>query len=307
MLPKNTLKKMSFFLITACLGLFTYDHVFDIRLSNLQEKLPYNSEWKLKDLGAEKNLEVTKILNQPFFYTSEGGQSYVFSSKDNQYVLKLFKYKRFRPAWFVKVLPNIEIFKHFKAQHTSKRAAKLQRVLMGHQVAYEYIQEESGLVFVQLNSSSTPNKIQLIDKIGLIHPIDLSETAFVLQKKGEMLRHNFAYLLKDGQVQTVKERISQVFAMYLSEYQKGIHDEDHGVMQNFGFIGTRPFHLDLGKFAVDESYKKPEIYQPDLIKVANRIRTWMYKYYAIHAQEVEKHMEDELSKIFQKPIKLVVS
>jgi len=307
MLLKNKFFQSALLILVVVLGFLTYDHIFDIRLSNLKENLPHNPDWQLKELSENEKKHVSTVLNQTFTYQSEGGQSYVFSSADNQYVLKLFKYKRFRPAWFVNLLPNIEVFKEFKTQHISKRAAKLDRVFMGHKVAYDHIQQESALLFVQLNPSHISKKVKLIDKVGFSHEIDLGTTAYVLQKKGEMLRRHFAHLLKKNQVVVVKERISQVFTMYLSEYRMGIHDEDHGVMQNFGFIGKKPFHLDLGKFSVDENFRSPKVYQPDLVRVANRINNWMEKYYSAQAEEVRLHMEKELSQILQKPFTFAAS
>ncbi len=301
MLFKNKIISLLFLVLLGVLGLYVYEHYFDIRLNNIREDLPYHAEWQVKSLTEEKQNEVALILNQPFTYQSEGGQSYVFSSADNQYVLKLFKYKRFRPAWFVTLMPDSAAFQDFKENHVNKRAAKLDRVFMGHKVAYDFIQNESGLIFVQLNPSHLSKKITLTDKVGLSHQIDLGEAAFVVQKKGEMLRHYFAKLLNKAQTQVVKERISQIFATYVSEYERGIYDADHGVMQNFGFIGDQPFHLDLGKFKIDNHYKQPEVYQADLSKVAERMRLWMKKYYPAYYDEMRQHIESELSQIFHKP------
>lgn len=290
-----------FSILIVFLLIFCYENLFDIRLSNLQERLPYNSAWEIKPLDKEEKSLVATIFTQPFTYHSEGGQSYVFTSADDQYVLKLFKYKRFRPAWFMNLLPNVGFFKEMKESHRIKRAAKLERVFRGHQVAYDFIREESALVAVQLNASHQPQIIKLIDKIGFSHSIDLGQTAYVLQKKGEMLRRCFARCLNQNQVEEVKKRISQIFAFYLAEYQKGIHDEDHGIMQNFGFIDRQPFHLDLGKFSADESYRSLEVYRPELIRVAFRINLWMNKYYPSYASEIKLHMEKELSHFFNEP------
>lgn len=297
---KKTLKYSLLFSILFILGFLTYDRLFDIRLSNLIEPLPYRSEWELPPLSVFDSEKVAQILNQSFKYYGEGGQSYVFASRDQQYVLKLFKYKRFRPAWFVSLLPPISLFDEFRTRHITSRARKLTTVFQGHKVAYENIPEESGLVYVQLNPSHTPQMIKITDKLGFTKELDLGEVAFVIQKKGEMLRLNFSKLLKDGQVETVKERIRQIFAVYLSEYRKGIYDDDHGVMQNFGFRGKMPFHLDVGKFKIDESYQQPEVYNEDLIKVANRMQLWFKKYFPNYHPELLKDIEEQLSQILGK-------
>jgi len=299
---KNKFIEFALLFAISLLGFLAYDHFFDIRPSNLMENLPYNAEWDLKNLSENEQQEVNHILNQPFSYQSEGGQSYVFSSRDNKYVVKLFKYKRFRPAWYMKLIPDSSLFIEAKEQHISKRAAKLTTVFMGHKVAYENIQTETGLVFVQLNPSHIPKQMTLTDKVGLSHQLDLGEAAYVLQKKGEMLRRHFSKLIAKGEIDRLKEDIGKVFAVYVSEYHKGIFDGDHGVMQNFGFIDDeQPFHLDVGKFKIEQSYTYPEVYKKDLAKVAERIRIWMRKYYPKHSEEVKTYMEDQLSLIFKTP------
>lgn len=283
-------------------SVFFYDRFLDIHSSNLIEKLPYYSEWELKKPTNDQNAEIHRILTQDFSYQGEGGQSYVFTSKDQKYVLKLFKYKRFRPAWYIPAVPSVYPFKESKEKHIAKRATKLQTVFMGHKVAYENIQKESGLIFVQLNPTFIPQPITFTDKLGFTHQLDLGKTAFVLQKKGEMLSQNFAKLLNEGKIDQVKERIDKLLQTYVSEYVKGIYDEDHGVMQNFGFIDDQPFHLDLGKFKIDNAYQNPLVYREDLIKVSNKICIWVQNNYPQYENEITNYIEEQLSKIFTIPL-----
>ncbi len=278
-----------------------YDRfVNDIRTSNITQELPYHTEWEVTPLSEHEQKILDNILNQKFTYIGEGGQSYIFASADQKYVLKLFKYKRFRPAWYLHVLPEISLFSDFRHNHIKSRAKKLTTVFNGHQVAYEKNKEGSALIFVQLNAPHIPKAATLIDKLGFEVQVNLGETAYVLQEKGEMLRLVFPRLLKNGQIDLVKERIGQILEMYLSEYNKGIYDDDHGVMQNFGFIEGKPFHLDVGKFKINDDFKNPEIYQEDLLKVAERMRLWFRKYYPQYYEEIVTDIEDKLSHILGK-------
>src|ERR1700722_15254629 len=68
--------------------------------SNIKYDLPYNPKWELSDLDCDGQKELNTILSQDYYYLGKGCQSYVFSSQDDQYVIKFFKYQRFRPqAW----------------------------------------------------------------------------------------------------------------------------------------------------------------------------------------------------------------
>lgn len=296
------LKKRSYPLLFGLLLILAialiYDRfINDIRTSNITQELPYHAEWEVPALSENEQKNLDKILNQKFTYIGEGGQSYIFASADHQYVLKLFKYKRFRPAWYINFLPDISLFSDFRNNHIASRAKKLTTVFNGHQVAYKKNKQGSGLFFVQLNVPHIPKEVTLIDKVGFEVKVDLGETAYVLQDKGEMLRLVFPRLINNGQIDLVKERIGQIFEMYLSEYSKGIYDDDHGVMQNFGFIGEKPFHLDVGKFKKDDNFKKPEVYQEDLLKVAERMRLWFRKYYPEHYEDIVTDIENKLSHI----------
>lgn len=273
-----------------------YDrYINDIRLSNIIEIIPYQADWEVPPPSENDQMQLNSILQQKFTYLGEGGQSYIFASNDQKYVIKLFKYKRFRPAWFINFLPGISYFSTFKENHIKSRAKKLMTVFNGHWVAYTLNKEGSGLIFVQLNASHQTKMITLIDKLGFEIQLDLGETAYVIQEKGEMLRLVFPRLIKNGQLNQVKTKIGQIFDMYLSEYRKGIYDDDHGVMQNFGFMDDKPFHLDVGKFKISEEHKKPEVYAEDLIKVAERMRLWFRKYYPEHYEEIVITLENKLS------------
>jgi hypothetical protein len=300
MLKKRPFQIVIGFLLIIAL-ILVYERYFnDIHTGNITQKLPYQAEWEVPPLTNNEQVLVDTILNQKFSYLGEGGQSYIFASEDQLYVLKLFKYKRFRPAWFVQLLPEQTFFSEFRERHITSRAKKLTTVFNGHQVAYDKNKEGSGLIFVQLNVSHIPKMVTLYDKLGLELQVDLGEAAYVLQKKGEMLRLVFPRLIESGQLALVKERIGQIFTMYLSEYSKGIYDDDHGVMQNFGFIGEQPFHLDVGKFKINEEFKNPEVYQEDLIKVAERMRLWFRKYYPEYYEEIVTDIENKLSVIIGK-------
>ena len=82
-------------------------------------------------------------------------------------------------------------------------------------------------------------------------------------------------LLKEGKVDEAEAAAASILAMYISEYQKGIYDHDHGVMQNTGFIGSQPFHLDVGKFNKDERMKDVAVYKKDLTHVIWKMDYWV--------------------------------
>jgi hypothetical protein len=266
----------------------------------ITSELPYHPEWEISTPDSATLAKINQILEQPFIYLDEGGQSYVFSSTDQKYVLKLFKFKRFRPSFLIKILPPIFPFKSYREQHIAKREKKLMTAFNGYKLAYDLHQHASGLIFIQLNPSNQSKWIILVDKGGRQRKLNLAKVSYVLQERGEMLSTDLSRILQQGNLSIAKQRIDQVFDLYLSEYHKGIYDLDHGVMHNIGCIRNRLFHLDVGKLVADEKMKEPEFYQKDLIKIAAKLQRWISWQYPQYAQELIKYMEEKLSHILCK-------
>jgi hypothetical protein len=275
----------------------------DINPENITSHIPSQSRWEISPPTEEDSVRIETIFSQPFLYLSEGGQSYVFVSGDQNYVLKFFKFKRFRPQPLVQLLPDIFPFKSYRDQHIAKREKKLTTAFNGYKLAYELHRQESGLIFIQLNPSPLSKWILLIDKENKQRKINLENVSYILQVKGEMLSVDLSRILNEGNLSLAKQRIDQVLTLYLSEYQKGIYDLDHGVMHNIGFLGNQVFHLDVGKFIADERMKQPEYYQTDLIKIASKLRSWIQQHYPQYSQELTIYLEDQVSHLLDKKFK----
>lgn len=276
----------------------------DFRIGNIQYEMPYHPEWEIPALSEKDQLSLDNILKQKFHYVGKGAQSYVFASDDQLYVIKFFKFKHLRPAWFVDILPDISPFSAYKQKVAARKHRKLYGVFSGYKLAYDVDKDNSGLIFIQLNPSKKHQEITLIDKIGLKRTVDLGEVVYIVQQKGVTLRTALGELLDKGDISTAKSRIGQIFDLYISEYSKGIYDHDHGVMQNAGFVGDRPIHLDVGKLNKDDRMRQPEIYRPDLLKVAAKMKVWLEANYPKQAPEIVKDIEFKLSNIFGYDVKV---
>lgn len=273
----------------------------DFRLANIQEDLSYRSEWEVDPLSAEQKQQIQKILSQPFYYIGKGAQSYAFSSEDNQYVLKFFKFKHLRPTPILSWLPSWSPTESYRLRQASRKERKLEGVFSGYHLAYHVHREESGLIFIHLNKTQgLYNHVTLIDKIGRKHVIDLDSVVFLIQRKGETLRTVFNRLLDNGDLEGAKKKISQIFALYLSEYQKGIFDHDHGVMHNAGYIGDQPIHLDVGKLKNNPNMRSHEVYSADIALVANRMAQWFKENRPNEYASIASYIDNQISEITKK-------
>ena len=81
--------------------------------------------------------------------------------------------------------------------------------------------------------------------------------------------------------------------MYISEYQKGIFDHDHGVLHNTGFIGDQPFHLDVGKLNKDIRMREVDVYKKDLEHVVWKMDVWIKRSYPEYYQQLSDYLRDQ--------------
>ncbi len=166
------------------------------------------------------------ILKQKFFFLSSGGQCDVFASEDGKYVLKFFKNTPLPLP-----LP----------QYRKRKLAKLQRDLSGYALAFERLQEETGLICA---GSSFPSPVRLYDKLHCQHTFDLEKTCFVLQKRAEPLP-----------LPLPRATLEAIYSLLQKQAQMQVQDSDPRQHKNIGLLEGRPIFLDPGKFSHDPQAK----------------------------------------------------
>lgn len=275
----------------------------DFRLANIKYDLPHEVRWQSSPLSVGKRRQLAAILNQKYYYLGKGAQSYAFVSEDQRYVLKFFKFKHLKPNIFVDLLPPIPPFKSYKENSFERKKRKLIGVFDGYALAYRLHRIDSGLLYLHLLPTTTfKQSVTVVDKIGMSRELHLDDLVFLIQKKGVTLRNRLSSLLKEGRVDDAQKAISSILEMYQSEYRKGIYDRDHGVMQNTGFIGEEPFHLDVGKLSKDDRMQDSSFYKKDLEHVEWKIDRWIKisfpQYYEELSAFLAKEYYDRIGEVF---------
>jgi len=288
-------------LIVITFGIFRlYDYLTDdFRLGNITHSIPNQEEWAIPQPSSNEEKELDQILTQPFHYLGKGSQSYAFVSDDGGYVLKFFKFKHLRPNWFYEISASLGLFKEQHAKQAARKERKLWGVFRSYKLAYSEDRPESGLIFIQLNTSGNPRReITVRDKIGLRRTIDLQNYTFILQRKGESLEVVLDRLLKQGDVKSASTHLDQIFDLYASEYRKGIYDRDHAVMRNFGFIGDQPIHMDVGKLTADGALVDKQRSKADALLVDGRMKHWIKKYYPQYSEGLSARIDQKIQKLY---------
>lgn len=240
--------------------------------------ITYNTE-KLASPSPKPSLEelnaLHPVLNQTFTYLDSGDQSYVFLSQDGNYVLKFFKFG-----------------------YMKNHGKKMQKTVTGFQVAYNQDRVSSGLIYLHFPTTDYLPTIQVKDRFHRTFSIPLDGVIFALQHRGETTRVTISRLLEKGDISLAKERFRQLLDMYVTEYRQGIYDRDHNLMHNTGFIGEKPFHLDVGKFRSKPSFMEGVNFKADLEKIVfKRIDRWMQRYYPKYREEIKQDLQNKLQEI----------
>lgn len=267
----------------------------DFRLGNIQTDTPPRPEWNLPPLSQAEQQELATILNQPFTYIGKGAQSYVFGSEDQKYVIKFFKFKHLRPSIWIDLIPPIGALKTYKDKQIQRKQRKFESAFIGYKLAYLKDKDLSGLIFVKFNPTQNVYPLLTVhDKMGLVRHIDLNTVPFIIQKRGITLRQVLKQQLEQKQVEEAIVSILKIFDLYQLEYQRGLWDHDHGVLQNAGFIHNEPAHLDVGKLTETSDFQDPQRAQADMLILVEKINEWMKSNFPKYADQVNEAMQKYL-------------
>ncbi|HEV8052459.1 MAG TPA: hypothetical protein VGP47_08190 [Parachlamydiaceae bacterium] len=302
--PRHRIIRILKWTLAAAVLIFVLFRVYfyftdDFRLGNITYPLPFEANWQIAEPSAGEEQQLNEIFNQPFYYLGKGAQSYAFASEDGRYVLKFFKFKHLRPSLFIDNLPSVGFLKSYKEKQIARKKRKLFGVFKSYKLAFDTNKNESGLLYIQLNTEDNPERfVTLIDKIGIKRTINLQNYPFILQNKGETLRTVINGLLKNGDVETAKVRLGQILDMYAGEYRKGVFDHDHGVMQNTGFVGDQPIHLDVGKLLQEEKMLDKAHARKDAELVVEKMKSWVKKNYPQYSRQLEDFLNEKMDQLF---------
>lgn len=263
-------------------------------LSNITSDKPYEEKWSISPLSSIEKEQLQHILSQKFYYLGKGCQSYVFGSEDGQYVLKFVKYQRFRPQAWLDIFKDLPIIGPYRLTKIEKKRKKLDMLFSSWKTAYDHLKNETGLIYIHLNKSTDMKQtVTIYDKIGLAYQLNLDEIEFLLQKRVNMLCPTLTHLMEEGHLDQAQELMDHLLDMILSEYKRGLADNDHALMQNTGALGRQAFHIDVGQFVIRPEITHPEIYKKELFSKTYKLHKWLSK----HHPELGNYLKSRLLEI----------
>lgn len=208
---------------------------------------------------------LSTLLSQPFHYLARGGQAFAFVSADGQYVLKLSK-RRFTSLYHTLATLPLPHYLHAIFQKKWQNAvSKRERDLKSYLIAYTEVPDLTGLIYMHLDRQpSFHEQVTIIDKIGIAHTIDLNDTTFLIQKRAEPISHYLARI--EGDEKQMRYALCALLDTIQAALERGIVDDDPGLHRNFGFAGSTPLFIDVGRL---QTANRP------LTAIAGRFRAFL--------------------------------
>ncbi|MGH2612730.1 MAG: hypothetical protein ACRDFB_06730 [Rhabdochlamydiaceae bacterium] len=232
-------------------------------IARISSSLSFHPEWKIEPSNEE---QIRQILSQPYRFLGKGAQSFVFASDDGNTVIKFFRH------------------------HHLKKKSKLAKDFGSYKLAYEKLRTETGLLYLHLNKTTHLNQtLDLIDKLGIHHPIDLDKYEFLVQKRARLAYPALEQWMSEGKIAEAKEALTALVHLLAARSNKGIHDKDPDLNTNFGFIGTTPIQFDIGRFKLRETPAD----RNELVRITDNLHQWLMQ----RAPELDEHLKQELNKV----------
>ncbi len=245
-------------------------------IGNIERSVEFDAPWQLRTPTNHEADLANRILSQRFKYMDKGCQSYVFVSEDGKYVLKFIKHQRFRTKPWLDALAIIPPLQSYREERIAHKKNKLKNLLIGWQTAFNELPRETGIVCVHLNErSGTPRTIEIIDKMGFSHLIELQNYQYMIQGKADMLEKVLKRLIVENREDEVKLLLDRILAMVETFYMRGFADNDHAILQNTGVIDGYPLPIDVGQFVRDPTATNSQNYKQALFNKTYRLRNWL--------------------------------
>jgi hypothetical protein len=202
-----------------------------------------------------------------YTYLGSGVQCYAFLSEDGKSVLKLFKHYHLWPSTsLLKKLP-------FTTGVVRAREKRMESIFNSAHFAAQHLGKETAVLALQINPSKVHlPTVEIKDKIGVSHLVDLNKTPFLLQKRATP----FFETLEKLTPTEIETTITQ-----LVEALKTFDSSDHLLSTNFGFCEGMPCAIDVGSL---KKRTRPAS-RKELYFLTLQLRDWLL---SRHPQQVAK-------------------
>jgi hypothetical protein len=157
-------------------------------------------------------------------------------------------------------------------------AKREQFILESMRIAFEELQNQTGVLAVHLGQSdSSGKKLTLVDAFGCRHCLPLEKTSFVLQTKQPLLMQAFQAALQRGDRIQAQKILDALLDTILERGRKGILNRDRSFLRNYGYDGRKAYQIDIGSFFRLEDLEPSTAFHKSVTDSVDAIKEWMAK------------------------------
>ncbi len=239
---------------------FKRNHSFCLHF--IEAPLTYNPAWDISAPFPEE------AFSQPFYYLDKGAQSFVFASKDGEWVLKFYKFPSHMRtlSWLTRPFSYDQDPKRIRIKEHN-----IERFFLSfnsYLLAFRDLAEETGVAYVHLNPTAHLGKhLTIIDSLGVSYLLKLDSFSFILQRKAQDIFPVLDEAMSRGDMDTGKKIVEALISVIASRCQKGISDLDAMANTNYGWLEDRAVHIDVGRFVQNEKVKQPAACKEEVVRI----------------------------------------
>ncbi len=262
-----------------------------LQLSLIHSTRPCDPLFDTRPPTPQEEIETDEALSQKYTYFGCGGQAYVFFSDDGKYVIKFFKQHHFNPPTYLNYIPGIS---QYRDRKFAKRRKRLLQDYLSYKTGFEQLPHETEIVYVHLNPTSHIKKqLTLIDKLNIVHKIDLDTTDFLIQRRADGVLSTIKEKMRAGDKEGAKKTIDQLITLVLTRCQKGFGDGDPNLITNCGIYKDHAIKIDIGRFSNSPLMKEPLFYKPELYAITRNLRNWLVH----NSPELVEHLDSSVMEV----------
>lgn len=286
--------KISTALVLAAASLYLFGRAYNaltdgFSIGNITYDKPFNPAWQTPDSPSY----LKKALSQPYTYLGKGHQSFVFESEDKKYVIKFLKCHLVEIKPWLAWLPLPAFLGAWRGRRVQAKCKRLDGIFTGWMIAHTALPELTGVLAVHMNVTENlyaPLKVK--NKAGWSYEVDLDKTAFLLQRKVDMLLPTIDGLMAEGKQTQAQSILQALLATYRQLCAQGVSDRDPQIMRNTGVSKGAPVLIDVGRLKLDFRVQQDEACKKEILHKTRLFSKWLQDQYPSLALFFEQQLDE---------------
>jgi hypothetical protein len=226
-------------------------------------------------LSTEEIDFVRSLFAYPFRYLGSGKQSFAFLSDDGTHVIKIFNNSHQCKIALFHILSYIPFFDNWASHKALLFTNKLEKAFESYRIAFEEMQDKTGLLFIHLGKTQELPPLTLIDALNIQHRLDSNELGFLIQKKAMLVYPALEEMIQFQEIDKAKAALCRLLDLFQWKFRHGICDNDPLIRTNFAILDDEVIQIDVGPLSKDFSTLDPDKMRAEMLRITASLKNWL--------------------------------